>query len=222
MKRAFVLAWILAILAVQFAGSRNAGFSNECVDDQCVVGASSSALGLAASLGLIAFVALYRQQAVKTAYSQPVKISERLAAFLIDFFVAVCAVGAIFTLPILFVEAQTTGRFQWHFQRNFGRPLDPLVELLPIFAMQICVIGYFYGHAKLGRATVGQYLMELRLESSAGDATKPPVGANTFLALIGLCMWPISLILAVRRGDKAFWWNLATRTRVVHVHPAVA
>jgi len=144
-----------------------------------------------------------------------VRIWERFAAFCIDYLIVFVISLTFSILPALLIESMTTGSFQWSFYRDFLRPTDWL--FVPAFLMIVAILfAYFYIHPVIGWGTIGQRIFGYRLEAVAGSA-KHPFGYNIFLAFVGLCAWPISLYLAAKREDKAFWWNLRTGIRAVRV-----
>lgn len=217
MSRTLVFCALVAILVASFAADPLQGFNSTCVNDRCFVYASTSPMGLISSGALIAFVTLYRQKAGAPMHLDPIKIWERSAAFFIDFFVVGSATSPIATLPILLTEADATGHFRWSFERDFSRAADSTLLVPAVLSMFAALFAYFYIHALIGRRTVGQYLFGFRVEGVPRTGKKPAFGLNLLLGYIGLCAWPVSVYLAAKRQDKAFWWNLRTRTQLVRV-----
>ncbi|MES1156859.1 MAG: RDD family protein [Alphaproteobacteria bacterium] len=216
MRRIWVFAALAAILIVNFGASPHEGFNSTCVNDQCYMSASSSLVSLIASAILAVFTVFYPQKAGESERTEPVKIKERFAAFLIDFFIVISAGGPVATLPILLTEAKAVGRFQWSFERDFSRPTDYVLAVPGVFFMFGLLFVYFYVHLLIGRQTVGQYLLGYRVEGAPSvEGKKPAWGLSVLLGYVGLCVWPISVYLAAKREDKAFWWNLQTDTRLV-------
>ena len=75
---------------------------------------------------------------------------------------------------------------------------------------------FFSPPPKRGRQTLGQYVLGYRVISS-GNADVPTYGRRALLSFVGLCAWPLSVVLALRRKRKAFWWDAATGSQVVRV-----
>lgn len=217
MSRTLVFCALVAILVALFATAPHQGFNSTCVNDQCFMSASTSLMGLVSSGVLVAFVVLYPQETGTPLHIDPIKIGERFAAFFIDFLVVLAATSPIATLPILLAEAEATGNFQWSFERDFSRPTDGALTFPGVLSMFAALFAYFYIHPAIGRQTVGQYLLGFRVEGVPGTGKKPAFGLNVLFGYIGLCAWPVSVYLAAKRRDKAFWWNLRSRTRLVRI-----
>lgn len=212
MSRIWVFLVSLCIVSLAFLG-----------DPQTVlisgpgVEASTSKPAIVASLCLWAFLPFYPQRPGRPdlAY-RPITMWERAVAFNVDFAVYFIGMLPVSILPALWIEAQATGEFQWAVQRDYFRPSDVLVNILTLADFAL-ILGYFYAHAVLGRRTLGQYLLGYRLEGLPDDDRPPAYALNTLLGFVGLMVWPVSLGLAAGRKDKAGWWNLRSRTRLVRV-----
>lgn len=217
MSRTLVFCALVAILVALLATAPHQGFSSTCVNDQCFMSASTSLMGLVASGIMVAVGVLYPQKMGTPMHIEPIKIWERFAAFFIDFLAVLAATTPIATLPILLAEADATGSFQWSFERDFSRLSDGALAILGVLSMFAALFAYFYIHSAISRQTIGQYLLGFRVEGVPGTGKKPAFGLNVLLGYIGLCAWPVSVYLAAKRQDKAFWWNLRSRTRLVRV-----
>lgn len=178
-----------------------------------VTSASSSPISIILGIFLLVFFAFYKQKNTDLNYSKPVGVRQRVGAFFIDFAVVLSAIVPLITLPILLVEGQSTGAFEWSFIRQFGRPTDVAVILPSVLLMFIALFCYFYLQAKNNRATLGQYILAYKI--IAGEGGSPNYFLRTFLSYIGLCVWPISLFFALKRQDKKFWWDSKSRTAAV-------
>ncbi len=216
MSRTWVFCALAAILVAVLATGPQ-GFNATCVNTHCYISASTSLVGLIASFLLAVLISLYRQKIGTPAPVEPVKIWERFVAFFADCFVVVAIISPVTTLPILLAEASATGSFQWSFERDFSRSTDAALAGPGILLMFAGLFAYFYVHPLIARQTVGQYLLGFRVEGVPGSGKAPAFGLNVFFSYIGLCMWPVSVYLAAKRQDKAFWWNLRTHTRLIRV-----
>jgi hypothetical protein len=147
--------------------------------------------------------------------SRVVGLWRRFGSFLVDFTFVLMIVAPLAALPILAVEAKYAETFQWSFARDYSRPTDWLFFSLGGLAVFAALFLYFYQHARLGRPTVGQYVLNFRVVPS-GDG-KPSYALRVLLSFIGLCMWPVSVILASRNSHKLFWWDGETKTKVARV-----
>jgi uncharacterized RDD family membrane protein YckC len=85
-------------------------------------------------------------------------------------------------------------------------------------AIGVFVAMYFYFslHPKNNRQTMGQYVLGYRVVA-ADSGTPPAYRARALLSFLGLCMWPVSLTMALLNERKAFWWDAASKTKVVRV-----
>ena len=106
-------------------------------------------------------------------------------------------VAPIGALPTLIAEYHFTGTFQWAFEREFERPPDTILILPVALGIFVAMFFYFYLHPKRNRQTLGQYVLGYRV-----IAARQPLGASygvrALLSFVGLCAWPISVILALR------------------------
>ncbi len=209
-----VLAFAFAVSAWWSSGSL--GVQSACANSQCAVRASSSPIALAVAVALIVFLFAYRQHQYAPNDHAPVGVWRRLGAFFVDFATIMLMFSPIGAMPALLGEAHFTGEFHWAFERDFGRPSDAPLVVPAVLVGFLCLFVYFYAHARMGRQTLGQYLLSYRLEG-AGGAAEPAYGRRTVLSFIGLCAWPISLVLALRNPRKAFWWDGATDSKVIRV-----
>jgi hypothetical protein len=189
------------------------------VNTDCVVAASSSALSVVVSVGLALFLLFLPQQRYVPDPTKVVGVWRRFGAFFLDFAFVLLIASPLAALPILLAEASHSGTFVWSFQRVFSRPTDSAYLLPGVFAVFVALFLYFYLHPRVQRPTIGQVVLGYRVEPADGNST-PRYGIRVVMSFIGLCAWPVSVILALRRADKAFWWDGATATGVVRVAAA--
>ena len=216
MNRLFVLAVVVvAFIASGWVSHGNVGASSECINGQCVVTASSSWFAVVTAFGLAGFMWFYPQRRYPLDPSRVVGVWRRFGSFFIDFAFVLMIVSPLAALPILAVEAKYADPFQWSFVREYTRPTDWLLFSLGGLASFAALFLYFYQHARLGRPTVGQYVLSYRVVPS--NDGKPSYALRVLLSFVGLCMWPVSVILAARDSHKNFWWDGATNTEVVRV-----
>lgn len=136
---------------------------------------------------------------------------------LIDFAVVLSVLIPISTLPILIAEASYTGNFAWSFERDYTRDTDFIITTPIMFIVFIALFFYHFLHVKHRKQTIGQYISGFVVEGKAGPGSRPAFGLRTFLAYLGICMWPFSIHYALKRDDKAFWWENATDTKATRV-----
>jgi len=171
---------------------------------------------LIVALALLVLLFTYPRLDHPTDDRKVVGVLRRLGAFFLDFALIMVIAAPIGAIPTLLAEYHYTGTFQWSFVRDFERPTDTAL-ILPV-AIGIFVAMYFYFslHPKGNRQTVGQYVLGYRVVASGGTLS-PSYGHRALLSFIGLCMWPVSVVMALRNERKAFWWDAASRTKVVRV-----
>jgi hypothetical protein len=217
MNRFAVFAVVLgSVVLSSWAADGSVGASSNCENARCVVSASSSPISILLSVALVLFVVTYPQRTSASDETRVVGVWRRFGAFFLDFASVVMVVSSLGAVPVLVAEAGFTGAFQWTFERDFARPTDTAYVLPAALGAFLLLFLYFYLHARVNRQTIGQYVLGYRV-SVASAAAKPRHGVRVLLAFVGLCMWPISVILALMTLRKAFWWDLATNSRVVRV-----
>lgn len=217
MSRLAVFTVVLVSLALSsWAAGGSVGASSACENARCAVNASSSLISILISVALTVFVLIYPQRTSAPHETSVVGVWRRFGAFFLDFASVVMVVSALGAVPLLIAEASFTGVFQWSFERDFARPTDTVYVLPAVFGGFLLLFLYFYLHPRVNRQTLGQYVLGYRV-MEVSTAAKPRYGVRVLLAFVGLCMWPISVILALRTPRKAFWWDSATNSRVVRV-----
>jgi len=159
----------------------------------------------------------YRQSASTVDSSKVVGVWRRFGAFFLDFALVLLIVSPVAALPLLVAEASYTNTFHWSFHRHFARPTDVMYLMPSIGAALLALFFYFYQHALVGRQTIGQYVLAYKVTKSAGAARAPNWALRVILSFCGLCMWPISVVLALLNPQKNFWWDSVTGSSVVRV-----
>ena len=214
MRRSWVWAILLVASAISFTSAPQHGFQFQCVNDACRASAATSLPGIIVSVALASFILFYRQMTAVVREGQTVKILRRIGAFLSDFTRVRLIAAPLTTLPLLAIEAAHTGAFAWSFDRAFTRDSD-VVAIVGVFVMFVALAGYFFGHGKVERQTVGQYLLGYKVRPT--ETAQASFAQNTFFAIVGLCAWPVSIWLAARDPRKTFWWNRVSNLEAVAV-----
>ena len=189
------------------------GASSSCVNNECVVGGSSSAGSVIISLVILVFLVFRPAQPTVVDASGVVGVWRRFGAFFIDFVLVLLMISPIAALPLLIAEASYTGVFEWSFYRKFARPSDGYFVLPAVFASFAALYFYFFLHPLKGRQTVGEYILGFRIVAATEVGPKPIYGTRPITSFIGLCAWPVSVYFALRKEDKRFWWDTDSRTR---------
>lgn len=211
----FIVLAIAFILSGWASGGSN-GISSTCINDDCVHSASTSLISVLISVFLLFLIILFPQYDYRPDSSRTVGVWRRCGALFLDFALFLLISAPFAALPILISEMTYTGTFSWAFQRDFSRPTDTAFILPVIFCGFLALYFYFYIHLSVSRPTVGLYILGYRVEPANNQQT-PKYALRVVMSYIGLCMWPISVIFALRNTDKAFWWDSATGTRVFRI-----
>jgi hypothetical protein len=216
MRRYQVLAvFALALIAMNWAAADPLGARLHCRDGQCSVSAASSWGAVVVALSMGTFLCLYRPRAESPAPSMLVGAWRRLGAFVVDFVSVLMVMAPLAAVPVLVAEAHYTAVFNWSFSRDFARPTDAVYIVSGTLVCFIAMFLYFYLHARLGRPTAGQFVFGYRVTPVAGAI--PAFGRRVVLSFIGMCVWPVSLVLALSKPCRTFWWDTASDTSVTRV-----
>ena len=212
---------VFVVVAVSFAviswsSPGNFGAESRCVNSECMVSAGSSPLALLVALVLLALFLFYPRHRQQITSQSIVGVFRRFGAFFLDFAAIMLVASPVAAIPTLVAEYFYTGSFQWNFEREFGRPTDVLLIIPAVLGVFTALYLYFSLHPKHQRQTLGQYVFGL-LVVATSDSLHASFGKRVLLSFIGLCAWPVSVVMALRNQDKAFWWDAATNTRVVRV-----
>ena len=141
----------------------------------------------------------------------------RFGAFFLDFMAVLVVISPFMAIPTLLVEANITGNFQWAFERDFARPTDTQYILPSVISVFLVMYLYFYFYAKYNKQTLGQYVLNYKIIPIDEESMIPQYGLRVFFSYIGLCTWPVSVFLALRKNNKACWWDTTTNTKVIRV-----
>ncbi|MBI2398435.1 MAG: RDD family protein [Xanthomonadales bacterium] len=203
-----------ALLLSAMASSGRVGVTWSCVNSECLVAASSSALSIAISVGLVLLLLLIPRQQCAPASTRVVGAVRRLGAFLLDFTVAVLIASPLLAMPMLMAEANHSGAFAWSFERDFSRQTDSAHAVGGVGCVFIALFLHFYLPSRMHRPTIGQFVLGYQIRPNGGRHA-PMYATRVVLSCIGLCAWPMSVLLAMRRANKAFWWDVMTETTAV-------
>ncbi len=197
----------------RFSGGE-VGFSYHCINNACIVSASSSLFGILFGITFAIFALLFKQQNTLKS-PETVGVWRRFGAFIIDYGAVLMVLSPITSLPVLVIEAIHTGKFQWVFYRDYARDTDWIFGLL-VFSMFFFVVFYFYKHPALSRQTLGEYVAGYKI-IPADEAKKASYLKRVFWSFLGMCILPVSVILALRNKQKQFWWDDACNTKAMKV-----
>ncbi len=178
----------LSFVVLHFYDVGQVGDSMQWKDGNTAVSAGSHpAVLLWAAFAIALFILLMVREPSAVAEGIPTR-KRRVFAFMVDFWFSLLTLSAVGALIPLSLEAVRTGRFMWHFQRNYSANTDGLAALLSLLFMALMVL-YFAFPLTRGRQTVGCFIMRLRVTPPFGDEGRFTLRAalmRTFYAFIGL------------------------------------
>lgn len=217
MKRAWVLAIIVGLLILQIASGSSNVMTDRCVNGTCEIVAQTSPWAIMAAVACLAVVIFHRPLASSPAPEQKVRLRSRVAAFFIDIFAGFSIVGPLSALPMVLYVALASGSFWWGARISGPNVWEHLFAVVLVLGAVLGLFVYFYAPQARGRRTLGQYVMGYRVERIEGRTVNYVVlGLLTF---VGVCAWPVSMVLALLRPDREFWWSLKSGVRAVRLAP---
>lgn len=162
--------WIQKLTIGYVAESRN-GMSQ-------VVAGSNPGVVILSVFGVACFFFLMRTR-VRVTEGRVAPLQLRVVAFILDLWFLIFVIGGIGSLPSLFLEAQRTGTFQWHFERNYSVPTDNIAVPL-IFVFLALMVLYFVMPIAKGRQTIGCWICGLITVSGDGSVLNLPISTATW------------------------------------------
>src|SRR5271165_2007109 len=177
----------LSFVVIHFFDVGQVGDSMQWKDgDTAISSGSHPAMLLWAAIAIVLFILLMVREPNAMAEGVPTR-KRRVFAFLVDFWFSLLAISTVGALIPLSIEALRTGRFVWHFQRNYSVNTDVLSVLSSLLFMGLMVL-YFAFPLTRGRQTVGYFIMRLKVTPPFGDEGRFTFKAalmRTFYAFIG-------------------------------------
>jgi uncharacterized RDD family membrane protein YckC len=208
----FFIAAILFYIVTNFSGG-NVGVSSECIDDTCLVVASTSILSIGFGIIFLVFAVMF-PRATRNDSEQLAGVWRRFGAFLIDFIVIILALSPILALPAIVTEYTYTNEFLWSFQREFSRSTDNAVIIPSVFILFAGLAYYFYKFTLLSKPTIGQYILGYRIIVTSTAMSKPVAFKRVSLSMLGMCAWPIAIIHGLIK-KRVFWWDSGSGSRAI-------
>jgi uncharacterized RDD family membrane protein YckC len=181
------------------------GVSSQCVGDSCFVMASTSYLSIILGLIFVVFALKFPRASSEDAENRA-GFWRRFGAFLIDFMLVMSVLTPIVVLPAIFTEFIHTDTFMWSFQRDYARPSDNIIILPSVFIIFLGHIYYLYKYTLLTKPTLGQYILGYRVKCVDGTMTASIARKRVSLSILGVCLWPISVIHGLIK-KRVFWWD---------------
>lgn len=208
----FVLAVIFIYVISNFSGG-NVGVSSSCVDDTCLVVASTSLFSIGFGIIFLLFAALF-PRVERNDCEQLAGVWRRFGAFLIDLMVIILSLSPILALPAIITEYTYTGDFSWAFQREFSRSTDNAVIIPSVFILIIGLVYYFYKFTLISKPTIGQYILGYRIIGHSTTISKSVAFKRVCLSMLGMCAWPIAIIHGLIK-KRVFWWDSGSGSRAI-------
>lgn len=211
MKRSWVLAAVVGLALVSMVFGASSAMTDQCVNGACVIVARTTPVGVLMAAAFLLLVIFHRPRPSTPVPGERVRLRARLGAFLIDVITVMSIVGPIAALPMLIYAAVVMGSFLWAVQVDNPDWWDHLIAAPLALGGVTGMVAYFCVLPRLRRQTLGQYVLGYRIVAMEGK--RPNFALLGFLGFVGVCVWPVSLILAALRPDREFWWS-----RTVGVH----
>lgn len=166
--RLVVLAGVVSSFVWAFWGQHeNIGGFTEIKDGATHVSAGTSPAAILMSLlGLVVYCILLNTR-VKEQEFRVASMWKRAAAFVVDFWFAVFTLGALFGCVDILLEANRTGIFRWHFQRDYLVASDG-ASLVLVFVGLAAFVAYFLLPLMRRGQTVGCWIFRLATVNSDG------------------------------------------------------
>jgi uncharacterized RDD family membrane protein YckC len=166
--RVFAASWVALSFLLEYRFSAGViGFSSQWHNGKGYVAAGSHPALLAWALVSVAlFALLLRLEVEETPAGIPSR-RRRFLSFLIDFWFSLAILASLGGVIPVLLEGMRTGRFAWHFSRNYSVPSDEIEVLLILITLAFMFL-YFVLPLTKGKQTVGCFIMRLRVTPPFG------------------------------------------------------
>ena len=206
---------ILLFVAITSASGGYVGVSSQCINQQCFMAASTSLISIALGIGFLIYAIKFPRKIFGLS-SHRTGAWRRFGAFILDFMVILLSLTPIIVLPALIAEYFHTDSFVWFFQRAFARSSDTWVVLPSVLIMFGGLFYYFYRYCALSKQTLGQYVFGYHIVAEKEGMTAALARKRVLISMLGLCLWPITVIHGLYR-KRVFWWDSASETQAVNI-----
>jgi RDD family len=207
-RRAVAIALVLGVGCVHFFGGNEVGFLYSHQGEKTRVSSSTHPLLLVwAVMGILFYWFLMRRE-LRAETGDAAGLLRRFFAFLIDLYFVTLISGGILALVPLLVEARRTGHFTWTFERGYSVASDDYL-FFPLSLIGVIIFFLYFAYPLLlGKQSVGDYLLRLRVtpikKISEGGMTWGQICKRVLYAGIAVGLWPYTLWK--RRDDKGRTW----------------
>jgi uncharacterized RDD family membrane protein YckC len=186
------------------------GYSQVIADSRTHVVASSNPTAVLLSvLGLFFYTFLMNVE-VRVGEWRAASLELRFAALLFDLWFLLLCIRGIASILSLLLEANRTGTFQWHFDRDYSVPSDS-VDFALVLVFLALVVLYFVWPLSRRRQTVGCWIFRLATVSANGDVLNLPLSTAAWRVLME-SRGMIHLIRTVKERDSKgrTWYDRET------------
>ena len=159
------------------------GTSQVIADGRTHVAARSNPMAVLLSVLGLFFYSFLINVEVRVGEWRAASLQLRLAAFLFDLWFLLLCVGGIGSILSLLLEANRTGKFQWHFERDYSVASDG-VDFALVLVFLALVILYFVWPLSRRRQTVGSWIFRLATVNANGDALNLPLSTAAWRVLM--------------------------------------
>jgi len=154
--------------------NENIGGFTQIKDGATRVSAATSPPALLMSVIALVVYFLVANAQVKQEEFRPAQMWRRTAAFVVDFWIAVFTLGALFGFLDILLEASRTGVFRWHFERDYLVSSDKASFVL-VFVGLAFFAGYFLFPLMRRGQTIGCWIFKLVTVNLNGYAVSLPL-----------------------------------------------
>jgi uncharacterized RDD family membrane protein YckC len=188
--RVVLAIWVALSFVLQHLFSPDVvGYTSHWVNGKGYVAAGSHPALLGWAVGSVLLFAFLLRLNVEEIPAGIPSAWRRFCAFLMDFWFSLAVLASLGGTIPLWMESERTGKFSWHFERNYSVPTDDLVFPLVISTMGLMFL-YFVWPLTRGRQTVGCFILRLRVAppfGTKGAFTFQQAARRVWLAFTGVC-----------------------------------
>lgn len=205
--------WLVVVatlyFVVLFAGivEGSSTETTDCSSSACMKSITWSPLRTGLGIGVLLGLVFLGPRSGRVVSSQPVAVSARFWAFMLDGMMLVLILTPAFDLFVILAEGFRTGSFSTVVQPE----PDQYNYLGATFALSLLLLSL--RSTTIGSQTFGQRIMGY--QSVPASNPLPSALVNSMLGLVALCAWPVSLMLATGSRPQPAWWNRISGVQAV-------
>jgi uncharacterized RDD family membrane protein YckC len=191
------------------------GSSQIIADGRTHVVANSNPTAVFLSVLGLFFYSFLMNVEVRVGEWRAASLGLRFAALLFDLWFLLLCIGGIGSMYSLLLEANRTGEFQWHFERDYSVASDGFDFALVLVFLALGIL-YFVWPLTRRRQTVGSWIFRLATVSPNGDVLNLPFSTaawRVYKEVIGLTH-PIRTLKG-RDAQGRTWYDRETGLMVV-------